>query len=260
MKKDNNKVKPKWYNNETVISNFMLIVLAAIILYSQAFAIREDLFLGSVINHNSLYFIVLAYFILIKFSFGKKYFNYLNIVLIFLYSFIAFTSLLTVIQSFSLHTMLVFTLNFVFAIYLIHIFCRDTILWKEFRLNNSPFNELTNEWLFNCIILVSIFLLLVQLISTVDARGVVISVLDMIYYMIFARYIFLYREFLDHKKIDIDNEGNFNEAKEAIKELVEDTTDKVEDVIEDISSKVKEAKEDVEKELKKKAKKGDKKE
>ena len=239
-----NNMKNKWYNNELTISNIMITLIAIIIIFSQAFAIREDLFsglLGSVINHNSLYLLILAYFIVIKFSFGKKYFNYLNIILIFLYSFIAFTSLLTVVQAFSLNTMLVFTLNFVFAIYLIHTFLRDTLLWKELHLSNSPFNELTNEWLFNCILLLSVFLLLVQLISTVDVRGVAISVLDMMYYVFFARYIFLYRDFLDKKKVDIDNTGNFDEAKKTIKEVVENTTDKVEDAIDDISDKVKEA-------------------
>lgn len=239
-----NNMKNKWYNNELTISNIMITLIAIIIIFSQAFAIREDLFsglLGSVINHNSLYLLILAYFIVIKFSFGKKYFNYLNIILIFLYSFIAFTSLLTVVQAFSLNTMLVFTLNFVFAIYLIHTFLRDTLLWKELHLSNSPFNELTNEWLFNCILLLSVFLLLVQLISTVDVRGVAISVLDMMYYVFFARYIFLYRDFLDKKKIDIDNIGNFDEAKKVVKEVVENTTEKLEDTIDDISDKVQEA-------------------
>lgn len=243
MKNENN-LNQKWYNNELNISNIMITLIAIIIIFSQAFAIREDLFsglLGSVINHNSFYFLILAYFIVIKFNFGKKYFNYLNIILIFLYSFIAFTSLLTVVQAFSLNTMLVFTLNFVFAIYLIHTFFRDTILWKELRLSNSPFNELTNEWLFNCVLLVSVFLLLVQLISTVDVRGVVISVLDMLYYVFFARYIFLYRDFLDKKKVDINNTGNFDEAKKLVKEVVENTSEKVEDALDDISDKVKEA-------------------
>ena len=139
MKNENN-LNQKWYNNELNISNIMITLIAIIIIFSQAFAIREDLFsglLGSVINHNSFYFLILAYFIVIKFNFGKKYFNYLNIILIFLYSFIAFTSLLTVVQAFSLTTMLVFTLNIVFAIYLIHTFFNG--YWHPEWLHTSSF-------------------------------------------------------------------------------------------------------------------------
>ena len=78
MKKEENELK--WYMNGKRVTNYILIVILAIILCSQSFA-NSTLSLAlftSVINHNSVYLLVFVYFILIQFSFGKKYFNYLN--------------------------------------------------------------------------------------------------------------------------------------------------------------------------------------
>ena len=124
-----------------------------------------------------------------------------------------------------------FILNLIILLYLIHTLFRDTVIWKDFHLSKSPFNELTNEWFFYAIFAVSIILLAVNLISTVVVSGVVIAILDTIYTILLGRYIFLYREYLDHKKIDIDNEGNFDEVRGRV-QVVLDKTDIDEKVVE----------------------------
>lgn len=240
MKNDEKELK--WYMNGKRVTNYILIIILAIILCSQSFA-NSTLSLAlitSVINHNSVYILVFVYFILIQFSFGKKYFNYLNVFLIFVYFFVMFTSVLTLVQSFSLNTVLDFVLNFLFIIYLIHTLFRDSRIWEEFQLTNSPFNELTNEWLYNSIVIVSVFVLAVDLISTVVFSGVVLSFLDFVYHLLFGRYIFLYREYLDKKKIDYKNKGNFDEVRAKVNIVLDKTEidDVIVDGIKDVKEKV----------------------
>ena len=239
--------KIKWYDSGNQIINLIIAVIFIIIISSQSFAVGQTFslqLLSSIINHNSIYLFVLVYFIFIKFNFGKKYFNYLNVVLFFIYFISAFTSLLTVVQSFSLDSLLDFILSLLLIIYMLHTLFRDTLIWKEFKLYSSPFNELSNDWLFYSIVLVSFTLLIINLISTVVLSGVVISILDTIYVILFGRYIYLYREYLDKNKIDVNNDGNFDAIKETIKSTVEDTTEKVKNVVDDTTSKVKTAIED----------------
>ena len=225
MSKKEKQKTVKWYNKGESVTNAIIGVILAIIICSQSFANGEfsiALF-SSVINHNSIYLLVLVYFILLKLSVGKKYFNYLNVFLVFIYSIATFTSLLTVIQSFSLTQMLTFLMNFLLLLYMIHTLFRDSTIWKDFRLSASPFNELTNEWFYHSMIIISIILLIVNLISTVVVSGVVIAILDTIYYVLFGRYIFLYREYLDHKQLDSDNEGNFDEVREKVQVVLDKT-------------------------------------
>ena len=226
MSKNKREKVEKWYDNGSTVTSTIIGVILAIIICSQSFANGEftlALF-SSVINHNSIYLLIVIYFILLKFPVGKKYFNYLNIFLMFIYFIATITSLLTVVQSFSLIPALSFILNLIILLYLIHTLFRDTVIWKDFHLSSSPFNELTNEWFFYAIFVVSIIILAVNLISTVVVSGVVIAILDTVYYILFGRYVYLYREYLDHKKIDVDNEGNFDEVRGKV-QVVLDKTD-----------------------------------
>lgn len=243
MSKSKEKEKElKWYDNAETVTSAIIGIIIAVIICSQSLANGElsFAFFSSVINHNSIYLLVLIYFILIKFSVGKKYFNYLNVFLIFIYFIATITSLLTVVQSFSLTPALTFIMNFIVLLYLTHTMFRDTIIWKDFHLSKSPFNELTNEWYFYAMFVVSIILLAVNLISTVVVSGVVVAVFDTIYYILFGRYIYLYREYLDHKKIDIDNEGNFNEVRGKVKEVLDktDIDDKIVEGYKGVKTKV----------------------
>ena len=233
--------KEQWYNNPDWIVNLILGVIAGIVICSQSLAFGNGLSLtlfGSVINHNSIYFLVLIYFIFLKFSFGKKYFNYLNVALIFIYFISCGTSLLTVIQSFSLNTVLSFMLDFFILIYLIHTFLRGTRVWKGFKLQHSPFNEFTNDFMFYAIVVISVVLLAVNLINTVVISGIVLSCLDAVFSILFGRYIFLYREYLDINKIDAVNDGNFDEIKKELSNKIDEAGDKISDVIENTGDKI----------------------
>lgn len=224
----------EWYNSGSSIVSLIVCTIVAIIIFSQSYANGGENSLtlfGSVINHNVVYFLVLIYFVFLKTNIGKQYFNYLNILLIFIYFINFATSLLTVVQSFSLNTVFVFTLNFLFVVYMIHTFFRGTRFWKEFRLYNSPFNELSNDCFFYSIVVLSIFLLIVNLILTAVFSGVVISLLDTLYFILLGRYIYIYRKYLDDKKIDVDNDGNFDELRENVKKIIEMTNKDLETAI-----------------------------
>lgn len=217
--------KIEWYNSGNAIINIIIAIIIIIIICSQSFANNEFsiVLFSSVINRNSIYLLVLIYFILLKTSFGRRYFNYLNVFLIFIYLIGTITSLLTMIQFFSLNTVLNFLVNIFLLIYSSHTFFRDTVIWREFHFYNSPFNELTNESSLYSIIVIAVFSLAVNLISTVDVSGVAISTLNAIFIILLGRYIFLYRDYLDKKKLDSNNAGNFDDIKTKIQTVLDKT-------------------------------------
>lgn len=229
----------KFFNDANFITTGIIIVILFIIICSQSFAVvgtNSISVFTSVINHNTVYLLVLIYFVFLKTYVGKKYFNYLNVFLMFIYLMATITSLLTVIQSFSLNTIFSFMINLLLIIYLFHTMFRDTRVWKEFRLGNSPFNELSNDFYFNSVVVIVILSLCVNLILTVVVSGLFISFLDALYVVLFTRYIYLYRSFLDSKKIDTNNEGNFDRIKEVVSENISD----IKDVIDDKSKQIQE--------------------
>ena len=261
------KKELKWYDDGHFVTNLIIITILLVIVCSQSFAViggSTFSLLSSVINHNSVYVLVLVYFALLKFHIGKKYFNYLNIFLIFIYFLYALTSLLTVVQSFSLITIIDFLMNTVLFLYLVHTLLRDSSLWKELNLGASPFNEITND-VFYCILVVLVAIgLIVNLISTVVISGLLVAILDAIYVLLFARYIYLYRDYLDDHGIDSHNKGNFDEVKEKINEVVDNVSvdnivEKIKEGVEDVSEKVEDATEKVVKKKRKPStkKKGD---
>lgn len=243
MAKKTKKEIIEWYDNPNFISNLMIVLIFSIIICSQSFAIGDNNSLqlfGSIINHNTVYILVLIYFLSLKTTIGKKYFNYLNLFVIFIYLVNTITSFLTVIQDFSLSTVLSFSIVFVLFIYIIHTFLRDTRLWKDFNMTDSPFNELTNDWYFYTLIVLSTGLLIVKLISTLLFSGVILSIFDCLYIVILGRYIFLYRDYLDDKNKDSNNSGNFDEIKDLVKDTIDDAATQIKKVIDVDNKKVKE--------------------
>ena len=221
--------KNKWYDNANMITSLIIGTILLIIIFTQSFALRRngsiELF-TSIINHNSVYLFILIYFILLKFYVGKRYFNYLSVFVIFIYFIITTTSFLTVIQAFSLITSLDFLLNTLLLIYMVHTLMRDTRIWREF--------------MFYSIIVVSIILLAVNLISTIVISGVFISVLDTVYIVLMARYIYLYRIFLDKKKIDVGDTMNLEDVKKKIDEVDKKISNRLDEFGNDINNYVKE--------------------
>lgn len=241
LKKDNNKIKVEWYNNPNIITNLLIYLIIFIIILSQSFAINSSVggfkMFSNILNHNIIYMIVFGYFIFLKTKTGKKYFNYTNLILIFLYFVTFISSLLTVFQSFSLSTMLVLAIQAVLFIYLFHTMLRKTSVWKEFRLDNSPFLELSNSWYFGTVVILEVTLLAVEFITITNFDGVVLSLLDCLYIILFARYIYLYREFLNIEEGSIDDlKDTVNVAMKKIEEVYKES--EIDKKIDEVSEKI----------------------
>ena len=104
------KTEKEWYDNPNVLTNILIVFIGIIVILSQSFAVKsnlgaEDIF-RSLLNYNSTYILVLVYFIMLKTKIGKRYFNFLNILLIIVYFLNTFASLLTVFQSFGITSLI----------------------------------------------------------------------------------------------------------------------------------------------------------
>ena len=269
MEEEKSGVRIAWYDNPGIITNIIIGLIAVIILLSQSFAINNNLstheILSSIINHNSVYLIVLVYFVALKTNIGKRYFDFLNIFLVLLYFITGITSFLTIFQSFSLEALVACALHLTLFVYLFHTLFRRTRVWKEFHLNKSPFNEIKNDAYFYAISVLTIFLLALDLIVTTTPDGAILSILDASYMLAFARYVFLYGCFVDNKERKINPTTSMEEVREALNDLgekvgdvvdnvadiVEDTVDQVEKKINDVVEKKDESKKTVKKSTKK---------
>ncbi len=259
MELEKKKTEIEWYDNPGIVTNVIITLIAVIIILSQSFAINNNLstqeILRSIINHNSVYLIVLVYFVALKTKIGKRYFDFLNVFLILLYFITGVTSILTVFQSFSLETLISCAMHLVLFIYLFHTFFRRTRVWREFHLTKSPFNEIKNDAYFYSITVLVVLLLAIDLIATTTFDGTVLALFDAIYMVLFARYVYLYGCFLDNKEKKINPTTSIEE----IKEKVEEVKERLDDVVDDIQDKVEGVvKEVVEDDSKKKTKKSSK--
>ncbi len=256
--KDKKNTPVEWYDNPNIITSLIIGLIAIIVILSQSFAINNNLsvmdLLGSILNHNIFYLVICIYFVALKFKVGKKYFDFLNIFLIVLYVIRSLASLLTVFQSFGLGTLLRCMIDFLILIYIVHTVLRSTRIWQSMQLGKSPFNEIGNNGYFSAILVLSIVLLAVNLISTTSLDGTILTLLDAIFTIFFIRYIFLYGKFLDEKKISINNEGNFDEYREKIKDNIDDFVEKnnldeavdaITDFANDVKDKVIDLKDDI---------------
>ena len=247
---EKSKKQVEWYDSPDVITNFIIILIGLIVILSQSFAINNNLsvanILGGILNHNIVYLLVFAYFVALKTKVGKKYFDFLNVFLIILHSLTALTSMLTLFQSFGLASLLATAIDILVLIFLIHTFLRGTRVWKSMNLSKSPFNETSNTGYFNSILVLTLILLAVNLVFTTSLDGTLLTLMDMGYTVLFIRYIYLYGEFLNAKKISVNNQGNFNEIRDKVKtsvgELTDSVLEKASDIKEDISDKLEDVK------------------
>ena len=262
----NKKIEVEWYDNPNVITNLLILMIALIVILSQSFAVNNGLsvneILSSILNHNIGYLLVCVYFVALKTKIGKQYFDFLNIFMIILYGLTSVTSLLTVLQSFGLGSLLGFAIDLMILIFIIHTFLRSTRIWKSMGLSKSPFNEISNGGYFYSILVLSVTLLAVNLISTTSFDGTILTLMDAGYTILFIRYVFLYGEFLNSKKISINNEGNFEQIADKVKEEVNDfieenrldekyeaVKDKVTEIAQDVKEKAIDIKENIEEKI-----------
>ena len=247
----NVKKRVEWYNDASTITTCLIGLIIITILLSQSFAIKNGLsaadILSSILTHNSIYLCVCLYFIALKTKFGKKYFDHLNLILILFYLFTTFTSFLTVFQSFNLDSLMSLFIHVFIVLYLVHTFFRGTRIWKEFKLSKSPFNEFSNEGYFYTVVILGVILLAINLIMTTSFYGTVLSLLDCSFTYLFARYIYLYWQYLDLKKIDSKNTGNFDKITDTVVEEVKETLDEVKEAMDKVSDKFEEPSEAVNK-------------
>lgn len=224
MNLEEKKDSELWYDNPSIVTWLIILIISIIILSSQSFSINSNVdalrMFQDVLNHNITYMIALVYFVSLKTKFGKKYFDYINLVMIVVFFILFVTSILTVFQSFNLATLLSLAIHALLVVYFFHVFMRGTRFWNEFSLDKSPFNELSNEWFFWALVIIEIILFSVNLITTATFSGTVLATFDCIYVILFSRYIYLYGVYLDSKKINTKNTGNFNEYREKIGEVV----------------------------------------
>ena len=255
MELEKKQTEIEWYDNPLIVTNIIIGLIAIIIILSQSFAINNNLstqaILRSIINYNSIYLIVLVYFVALKTNIGKKYFDFLNIFLIILYFLTAITSVLTLFQLFSLESLIGCLLQIVLFVYLFHTLLRRTRVWKDFHLKKSPFNEIKNDSYFYIVMILAIILLAIDLIATTTFDGTVLALLDAIYIILFARYVYLYGCFLDNKEKKINTTTSVEEIKEKVElvkdkldEVVDDIQDTVEERIDAIAAKVDDIKKD----------------
>ncbi len=233
-------VEKEWYNNPSIISTLIVGLIALIIILSQSFAVNGEVsgftLFSNVLNHNISYMFILVYFIVLRFKVGKTYFNYINLVVMALCFIQAVASLMTVIQSFSLSSLLVCIVQLLVFIYLFHTFLRKTVIWKEFKLEKSVFNDFTNSWYFYSIVIVEVVLVTVDFITISNFDGIVLSLLDCLYTILFARYIYLYGEFINNKDGIINSfKDTVDMGVKKVQEFYEDNkiSDKIDAVIND---------------------------
>ena len=201
------KKNKEWYNNASLITTLIIGLIIIVMIVSQAFAVKNNIgainTMKNLFNHNMIYIIGLIYFVLIKLPVGKKYFNIINLIYIAVYCLLLFAALLTIFQSFGIASLSNLLVNFIMLLYMIYTFLYETRLWHELKLDLMPFDELKNEWYFHSIVVLSILSLIVNLITVSNTGGIVLSICDTIYISLFARYIYLYKNYEDSKKAKV---------------------------------------------------------
>lgn len=198
----NNKEKD-WFDSPRMVTYVIIGLLIVLIILSQSFAINSQLgtsdIIRSILNHNSIYVLTLIYFVMLHFKVGKKYFDHLNVIMLVFFGLITLASMFTVFQSFGLASLLQLEINILFTIYFLYAFISNTVIGKELHLSTSVIVELKNEQYFYLITTLLVVHLVVALINSTSFESIVISLLEVLFYFLFARYISLYKEYDDMK-------------------------------------------------------------
>ena len=188
-----------WFDSPRLVTYVIIGLLVVLIILSQSFAINSQLgttdIIRSILNHNSIYVLTLIYFTLLHFKGGKKYFDHLNVIMLIFFGLITLASMFTVFQSFGLASLLQLGINILFTVYFLYAFISNTVIGKELHLNTSAIVELKNEQYFYLITTLLIIHLIVVLINSTTFESIVIALLEVLFYFLFARYIELYYEF-----------------------------------------------------------------
>lgn len=208
----------KFFNNPSMITSSIIILIVSIMILSQSFAIHNNLsainIFRDIVNHNMNYVLILVYFILLKTKVGKKYFNYLNVFLVILYLFFTVTSVLSVLHVVTLVSVVSLAMKLLILVYLVHTMFKETTYWKDLGLSRTIFNELDNEWYFYAISMFSAVLFAANMIAVTTFDGAILTILDCGYIVLLARYIYLYGEYINFKDIKKRLDSNKDDSEE----------------------------------------------
>ena len=224
-----------WYDNANVLTNIILVSAIVVIVISQSMAVNSDVnaivMLRNLLNHNLTYIAALVYFVLLKTKVGRRNFNLINVVYICLYVLNTIASVFTIIQSFSLSSIFALVLNVIVLSYMCTTFLPETRIWNDFGLNKLSLQEIKNDWFFTSIEVVGLLLMLVNLITVVNFYGIILTLFDTIYIILFARYIYLYKKYNDDSSLNDVKEDKLisHDENSIVKKVVEDTSLKEKD-------------------------------
>ena len=226
-----NRQEKDFFDSPNMITFIITGLLVVLIILSQSFAIQSHLgasdIFRSIINHNSIYLVSLFYFILIKVKFGKRYFDYLNVVMFVFYLLTTFASLFTIFQSFGFDSILNLSFNVLVTLYFGYSFFTNTVVGRDLKLSNSPLAEIKNDQYYYLLMGIIGVSLIVSLISASSFENVVVYLLEAIYKLLFVRYIYLYKEYIDHKELDSEVEEKVKDNKDTVKEEKSEAVKKV---------------------------------
>ena len=226
-----NRQEKDFFDSPNMITFIITGLLVVLIILSQSFAIQSHLgasdIFRSIINHNSIYLVSLFYFILIKVKFGKRYFDYLNVVMFVFYLLTTFASLFTIFQSFGFDSILNLSFNVLVTLYFGYSFFTNTVVGRDLKLSNSPLAEIKNDQYYYLLMGIIGVSLIVSLISASSFENVVVYLLEAIYKLLFVRYIYLYKEYIDYKELDSDVEEKVKDNKDTVKEEKSEDVKKV---------------------------------
>lgn len=227
----NKSSEKDFFDSPSMITYILIGLLVVLIILSQSFAIQSHMEAGdifrSIINHNSIYLVSLIYFILIRVKFGKKYFDYLNVVMFVFYLLTTFASLFTIFQSFGFDSILNLAFNVLVTLYFGYSFFTSTVIGKDLRLSDSPLAEINNGQYYYLLIGIIAISLIVSLVSVNSFEDVVVHLLEAIYKFMFVRYVYLYKEYIERKELEASKEKMKKEEK--TEEVKEDKTGKEEE-------------------------------
>ena len=222
----NKSSEKDFFDSPSMITYILIGLLVVLIILSQSFAIQSHMEAGdifrSIINHNSIYLVSLIYFILIRVKFGKKYFDYLNVVMFVFYLLTTFASLFTIFQSFGFDSILNLAFNVLITLYFGYSFFTSTVIGKDLRLSDSPLAEINNGQYYYLLIGIIAISLIVSLVSVNSFEDVVVHLLEAIYKFMFVRYVYLYKEYIERKELEASKEKMKKEEK--TEEVKEDKT------------------------------------
>ena len=114
------------------------------------------------------------------------------------------------------------------TLYFGYSFFTRTVIGKDLKLSDSPLAEINNGQYYYLLIGIIAISLIVSLVSVNSFEDVVVYLLEAIYQFMFVRYIYLYKEYVERKELDIVKEKEHEKEK---------TVDKVEEVKEDETTK-----------------------